>query len=564
LTLAAAERLRQHTRGHPLYVRALLAELPPDALAFEQGPLPAPHSFAATVLARLTSVATDTQDLVAAASVVGARCPVTLAAAVAGVSDPLTALDEALAADLLPLLPARIPEEVSFPHPPVRAAVYDDLSPARRRSLHLACARLTSSSASLAHRVAASQGADDALARELASTAEAEVAAGQLAAGVEQLLWASRVAATRQLRETALLRAVECLLLSGDVPGACSLREEVLSCGDSSHRSFVIGALTASVGHLAEAEQELRDVMARPDFPMHPELVGQVTSSLAIVYAYLGRGTDAIGWAHRALDAEGSPATVAVTATQALAVGLIMSGQGRESIAVLDSVSVSRIDPEPFEAELLATRGTLKSWSGDLPGAVEDLSAVIDWSRAGTPVRSLPNAYASLAEVEYRLGQWDEGLTHAEVAVSLGEDADRSWDLPFAHAVTSYLHAGRGNRGIAAEHVAAASRAAEMVPLPICIYYACTAAAHLAGMRRDWDSLLLELEPLHEPLAGGLVAGLGQRVRWLRITRLPGRIVGDDRGPLSPGAVLCSSAVRRARGVAGGDDRAGRAVAHSG
>src|SRR5438128_1668580 len=49
LTLAAGERLREHPGGHPLYVKSLLSELPPDALAFD-GPLPAPHSYAATVI----------------------------------------------------------------------------------------------------------------------------------------------------------------------------------------------------------------------------------------------------------------------------------------------------------------------------------------------------------------------------------------------------------------------------------------------------------------------------------------------------------------------------------
>ena len=54
LTLAAAERLREHTDGHPLYVKVLLSELPADAMAFDSGPLPAPHSFAATVISRLS------------------------------------------------------------------------------------------------------------------------------------------------------------------------------------------------------------------------------------------------------------------------------------------------------------------------------------------------------------------------------------------------------------------------------------------------------------------------------------------------------------------------------
>ena len=210
LTPAAAERLREHTGGHPLYLKALLSELPAEALAFEHGPLPAPHSFAATVLARLANVASGTQDLVASAAVAGAHCTVKLAGAAAGIADPIVALDDALAAELLALVPARAPAEVSFPHPLVRAAVYDDLSLTRRRNLHLAYARLTEGEVSLAHRVAASPGADDALAGELAQTGEDEVADGRLAAGIEHLLLASRIAASRTARETALLRAVDC------------------------------------------------------------------------------------------------------------------------------------------------------------------------------------------------------------------------------------------------------------------------------------------------------------------------------------------------------------------
>jgi hypothetical protein len=56
LTLAAGERLRGHTGGHPPYVKALLGELPPDRLKFGDGELPAPRSFSATVLARLTEI----------------------------------------------------------------------------------------------------------------------------------------------------------------------------------------------------------------------------------------------------------------------------------------------------------------------------------------------------------------------------------------------------------------------------------------------------------------------------------------------------------------------------
>ena len=140
---------------------------------------------------------------------------------------------------------------------------------------------------------------------------------------------------------------------------------------------------------------------------------------------------------------------------------------------------------------------------------------MIRWSRDGTPMRSLPNAYGALAEVEYRIGRWDDGLTHAEVAVSLGEDTDRAWDLPFVHAVASYLHSGRGAWGFAAEHADAARRAAEIAPVPLSRYYACVAAAHLAWVREDWETVLASLAPLHKPPGALGTAGLDERVPWL-------------------------------------------------
>ena len=510
ITLAAGERLRGHTRGHPLYLKALLSELPPDALAFD-GPLPAPRSFSATVLTRLSKVAGATQDLVAAAAVAGPRCRLTLAASVAGVADPSAALAQARAADLLTLVPGRLPEEITFTHPLVAAAVYDDLSPTRRRELHLACAGLDSGAGALAHRVAASSGADDTLAAELIAAARHEVAAGLLTAGAEQLLRASRVAASRRVGDAALLHAAECLMLAGDVPAAYGLRDAVGACDEGPLKSFVEGALTAATGRLGEAEAQLRAVTERPDLPERSELAGRVTSSLAIVCAYLARGEEAIAWAQQALAASAILPTIEVTARQALTMGLAMSGRVHEAIALLNGLSTTRIRPEPFEAEMLATRGNLKAWAGDLSGAIEDLSAVIEWSRAGWPVRSLPNAYGALAQTEYQLGRWDDGLTHADLAVSLGQDTDRTWDLPFVHAVASQLHAGRGDWDSAAEHVESARRLAELAPLPLSVFYACLAAAHLAWVRREWAELLDALAPLRDPSIGHIGAILGPR-----------------------------------------------------
>ncbi len=512
LTGAASERLREHTGGHPLYVRALLTELPRERLKLGDGPLPAPRSFSATVLARLTDVSADAQALVSAAAVAGPRCPVSFAASVADLDDPLAPLEEALAAELLVSTPGQVPEEIAFAHPLIRAAIYDDLSPTRRRTLHLACAEHLTGSASLAHRVAASHGPDDGLAAELLQAGEDQVAASRLAAGVERLLWASQVAQSEELRERALLRAVECLVLVGDMPRANVHFDEVLACSDSPRRSYAIAFLTAANGRLVEAEAACREMMARPDYESDPELEGRASAMLALLYAFLGRGAEGVEWAHRALELPDLSPTTRTTAMQAQCVGLVMSGRGDEAIAGLGFLSPSRIEPEPFEAELLTSRAQVKAWWGDLAGAQEDLSAVVRWSRAGVPHRGIPNAYGGLAEVEYRLGHWNSGLTYADAAVSLGEDSERLWDLPYVRAVASYLNAARGNWSTAQEHIEAARRGAELTPLPMCIYYACAAGAHLAWVRAEWESVLRAVGPILEPLTGGgVVTGLGRR-----------------------------------------------------
>ena len=178
---------------------------------------------------------------------------------------------------------------------------------------------------------------------------------------------------------------------------------------------------------------------------------------------------------------------------------------------MLESLSPTRIAPEPYEAELLATRGNLKAWCGDPFGAVEDLSAVIRWSRTGSVPRSLPNAYSSLAKVEYRVGRWADGSTHADLAVSLARDSDQVWELPFAHAVASFFHAGRGDWTIAGEHIEAAHRASDAAPLPLSVFYACLASARLASLRGDWDAALAALALMRSGAAGPVTATLGRR-----------------------------------------------------
>ena len=180
-------------------------------------------------------------------------------------------------------------------------------------------------------------------------------------------------------------------------------------------------------GMLDESVQRLLAVTRRADLEDDPELAGPLTSSLAIVCAYAGSAPEAIEWARRTLSEPTPSPAVALTARQGLALGLAQCGRERDAIEALASPSLSQPNPPPFDVELVITRGAIKAQAGDLRGAVDDLTAVIGWSRAGVASRGLPNAYASLAEAEYRLGRWQHGAAHAELAVSLARDSDQVW-----------------------------------------------------------------------------------------------------------------------------------------
>ena len=298
------------------------------------------------MLARLATLSPAARDLAAAAAVAGPRCRADRALAAAGLDGTLAPLDEVLAAGVLELLPGRLPAEVQFAHPLTRAAVYDDLSPSGRRDLHLALARLSDGPESLAHRVAAGHGADDELATELADTGTNELFEGRLTAGVDHLILASRIAADRELGERALLRAVDALGLAGDVPRARELREAVERCADTPRRSFVLGCMIASLdGRLDESVERLLAVTRRRDLADDPELIGPLTSSLAIICAYAGRGPEAIEWARRALSVQTDAPAVTLTARQGLALGLAQCGRERDAIESLSSPSLVAGEP---------------------------------------------------------------------------------------------------------------------------------------------------------------------------------------------------------------------------
>ncbi len=568
LSRAAQERLSEHTGGNPLYVRALLEEVPVSALADASVSLPAPHSYAATVLTKVVRLPHQSRDLLAAGSVVGFRFSLPVAAAAAQVDDAFVAFDDACGAGLLEPPVGSPAGQVQFAHPLVRAAIYDELSPARRRQLHLAVAALVDSATALKHRVAAAPGADEQLAGELAAVAERAIRAGELPNAAEYLLSAARVEPDRTRREDRLLHAIELLLLSGESVGLRYL-DAARACRDGPHKTFVLSCLTATSGQFGAATAALESLLHGSELARDRALFGRAAGALALFCSMQGRLADATQWATRALEAAGDNPTVDLTARQSLASALAAAGRAPEALTLLADLSPGRLTPRPFEPELLATRGALKVGAGDFAGAVLDLSAVVRWSRAGAHLRSLPDAYAALAQAEYGLGAWDDGIAHADTAISLARDLGHPWYLTQAHKVAVDLYAARGDWDFAREHVARARRAATASDVPAELAAACVAEATLAWAQRSWRAVLEALTPLrHTP--SGLPTPSFDPFSWrlheaealIALDRLDDAgLALDEAEAMSPPAVLSADLHRLRAGLALG--RGQRAEAHA-
>ena len=115
LTVAAARRLRLGTNGNPLHARALLEEFPVADWPVnrqDDSLLPPPRSFRHLVGQRYDACRPATRALLDAVAVLGLHAPVWAAAGLAGTDDPVPAVDEATAHDLLRIRQDHVLEEM--------------------------------------------------------------------------------------------------------------------------------------------------------------------------------------------------------------------------------------------------------------------------------------------------------------------------------------------------------------------------------------------------------------------------------------------------------------------
>jgi DNA-binding CsgD family transcriptional regulator len=497
LSSRAAARMHEHTLGNPLHLRTLLEELSTETLSDGSLPLPVPRSFAMLVLGRLAGCSPEAERLVVAVAVLGGRCPIDQAARLAEVTAPLAALEQAIGAFLLEERFTSTERLVAFSHPLIKAAVYRDLGPARRSSLHARAAQLIGPSpAALHHRIEAAAGTDPALAAEVAKSAYRRAEAGDWSTAADAFVAAARLSSSQLEKERFLLEAVDWLLVGGGTAEASALEDDLLALAAGPRQRYVLGRLALVTGALTRAKVLLADAWRRCDRRADPALAACIAGQLASLRHVDGHAARAVAWARRARTAE--PATAdAQHGTDLLL--LAMGSDGR-----LDDLSSGRLlSPQPDElkdgpVDGRVGRSVLRLWSGDAAGARAELEATVKayQRHGGAPVHLLLVALAALAEAEYRLGAWDAAASHAELALTTAHAARQQWLLARLHAVSVFVPAGRGQWSQAEAHVRTAAASAASVGDIASAAYARTARGLLAAARNDPEEVVEAVGPL--------------------------------------------------------------------
>jgi DNA-binding CsgD family transcriptional regulator/exonuclease VII small subunit len=457
----AAERLREHTGGIPLHVRELLHDLPGQMLRMPGLELPAPRSLQTLVVARLAGCAVATEALVVAAAVLGADCELADAAALAGLADPLPALQEAIEQRLLVEPAAGRRRRCAFGHALIRAAVYQDIGVSRRAALHRAAADLTAGSTALAHRVAGRAGADGQLAADLAAFAAAECAVGQLPAAAEHLLMAARVAGNRRNADAWLLEAVGLLIDQGDAARARGYAVEIAAITPSAQRDLLLGRLELLAGAGEPAEQPIRAAWAAlaAEAGAGHAPVGEAAAKAACELAQVQIGqhrlTEAASWAQRAADAAASEFTRA-SSRAVQGDSLAMAGQAPRAQALLEA-ELAQCTDDAALALLHAGLGGALLFADDLPGAAAHLTAATTTGQGRLPMTHMLQARLLQVNLNYRAGYWDQAAADGERLITLIDDLDQGWLLGPAHLAAVYAAAGRGHWHAAASHAKAAA-----------------------------------------------------------------------------------------------------------
>jgi DNA-binding CsgD family transcriptional regulator len=446
-------RLAEGASGNPLYVTELIAALArssslevTESGAAELTSGHAPSSLSAAIADRLGFVSGPVREVVRAAALLGVDFAVPDLAIVVGrsVTDLLPAVDEARAAGVI----VGSGKALSFRHPMIRAALYEEMPEAVRAAWHRDAGRALAEANAPADRVA----------RQLLGALGRPDVTETDGAGVTAAIPAGSGEPLDEWVLDWLARTAD--LLVGQAPQVAVelLRQAVASSpiGSAQHDNLV-GHLAEGlyrVGDAAGAEQVANRALAHA---VDPDFLVDLHCTLAQCRIRVGRSAESIATLNEALESPGisgrhrarllalaarthinlgqverggQVATSALTsasesgdnwamgwALHVLTIVTAVQGQMADALPLFDrALTVTQADPALTDLRLLlhinqaVTFGCLDRYDEAL-GAARQARQLAD--QVGTLVR-LAQAHSALGQLLFDTGRWDEALAEVE------------------------------------------------------------------------------------------------------------------------------------------------------
>lgn len=494
LSLPSARALVEHTGGSPSLVQALLEEFPVSVWSASQEALPAPSECVRDASTALKGMSAEGAALTEAAAVLGVRSQFAVAASLAGISDPVAAVDSAHNAGLLHLSTIGAETRLEFPLPVHRAAVYQYLGPARRSSLHAAAARiLTDPEQKLRHRAAAALLPEPDLAAELEASADTFASSGAWHSAAGAYTEAARLNPQVTERESLLVKAVDAMVGAGELPRAVAALDALDSFAPGPRSDAVRGYLAILRGRPAQADALLQKAWTGVDPTTDPGTAGSICQRQVLHALSRVHGRDLVTWARRArrVAPPGSPAAVEAQAIEGLGLGFI----GRYAEAERQYLEASR-QPEPGAQQhrLEMGKGWLHLAMDRIEEARAELTSAVPTEFAHGSQRISLWAQGWLARADFALGAWDDALKTVGTAVPMQEESGIELARPLLHWTAAQIHALRGNWDAAASHLERGTAASDSYPVMLLPY--CLAQAQVAETKADYDGVIRALIPV--------------------------------------------------------------------
>ncbi|QYN33901.1 LuxR C-terminal-related transcriptional regulator [Pseudonocardia sp. DSM 110487] len=492
LPVPVARRLADHADGVPRHLLEILRDTPPIRWSDWQTRLPAPTSVQNRVQAALEACSAQARRLVEAAAVLGTDAHLGDAAALAEVTDPIGALDEAAAAGLLVPAAGHGLDVLTFRGRLVRGAVHATLAPRRRHDLHARAAEIAGDEVDrLRHRVEGNPLPDDELAALLLDLARRKAEEGAWAVVAGALLDASRISRDRGEREDRLIQAVDALAGAGLLGQAVDALPELEALPAGPDRDAVLAYVAVQRGRRAEAAAYLDSAWRRRGSDRR---AAAVVCQRHVLHALAEwDGDDLVRWAGRALEhaAPGAPAAVETRAI----VGLGHAARGDIDKA-FDAYRMA-VAESPSGLQHQRARmghGWLLLAQDEPEAARRELEHAVSTVRRTGSNRIALWALVWLARTRFALGDWDGALQCVDQGEILLAATDLELLRPLVHWTGVQIHALRGEPDAAERHLGLADAGTH--DYTVMTVPALLARAHVAEARSDHEAVVRHLAPL--------------------------------------------------------------------